>query len=257
MNKDWFALVLWWWWARWLAHIWVWKAIQEKWIQIDEIVWTSMVAIIWWAAALGYSHNKILDARHELKLWKLIDIRFWKFSIHDWLVHWNQLLKHLDTLYNYSTFDDCVIPFKTCVTKIDSWSVCILNTWNIAWAVRGSSAFPGVFAPHSIDWISYSDWWLCANLPVCHTNNKSIIASSVLWPYTSFTSKKNIQTEIESVMAIMLKEQEDRDLQLCSWSIQLIRPEVHDTTTFDFSNADELIDIGYKQALKILEHWTI
>ena len=41
-----YSLALWWWAAIWFVHIWVIKYIEENDIEVTEISWTSMWAIV-------------------------------------------------------------------------------------------------------------------------------------------------------------------------------------------------------------------
>jgi len=60
MNKN-YALALWWWAARWLAHIGILQYIEEKNIEINEISWTSMWAVVAWFYAIWKSVEEMKE----------------------------------------------------------------------------------------------------------------------------------------------------------------------------------------------------
>jgi len=69
-----YSLALWGWAARWLAHIWVFKYLEEKEIEITEISGTSMWAIIWSLISIWMSSKEIISFYDNLNFVKLLDI---------------------------------------------------------------------------------------------------------------------------------------------------------------------------------------
>ena len=249
-----YSLVLWWGWSRWLAHIWVLKALEEKQVKINEIVGTSMGAIVWAAYVTGLSRKEIYDFWKATKMRKIADIRFGKISVREWMVHGNKALQMMQKLYQNKYFSETDIPLSVVVTDVSTWAAKIISDGSIADAVRASSSFPWVFSSHSYGGKEYLDGWLCVNLPVNYASSKSVIVSSTLWPADWFADATWTLWELESIMAIMLKQQEDRDIEKFSWDLILIRPDISHIKTFDFSHGDFLIEQWYQATLEQLKN---
>jgi len=78
-----FWLALWGGAARWLAHIWVLRYLEENNLVPSEIAGTSMWAIIWSAVAFWKTSGEIENIIKEIKFINLLD-----FDLKTWVVHW-------------------------------------------------------------------------------------------------------------------------------------------------------------------------
>lgn len=248
------SLVLWWWGARGLAHIWVYRAITELGIQIDEVVGTSAGSIVWSAIALGQRPDEILQYRHDTKLRKMADIRIWKVSVREGIVRGDQMRVHLDDMYAAASFADTRIPLKVIATDAHTGDPVVFTSGSIAHAVMASSSFPWVFASYRDESWEYIDGGLCANLPLGYTSGDRIIASSVQWPYDQFTTWSGTLHQMESLMAMMIRQQELRDIHIYAREnqLQVISPDVQEIWTFSFARSDWIVEQGYLKAMDVL-----
>ena len=254
------SLALWGWSARWFAHIWVLKYLEEKEIGIDEISGTSMWAIIWAMIAIRMKSNEILDFTKELNFLKLVDI-----DLKTWLLKWNKIEKKMAIVFWDKRIEDCKIPLKIIATNIEKSESKVFESWKIVDAIRASISLPWVFIPKEIEWESYVDWWIMMNLPIEVLNWVNILAVSALkintWKIVKEKSflwikiktgflKNNYEIIKRSVIA-MMKVNEDNSLRTVWKNITLIRPDFWKLDIIDFGKVDEFVEIGYEECKKL------
>jgi len=73
MTKK-YSLALGWWAARWISYIWVLQYMKEHNLEIQEISWTSIWAIIAWLYAIWKTPKQMWKIVSEINYLKLIDI---------------------------------------------------------------------------------------------------------------------------------------------------------------------------------------
>jgi len=267
MEKS-YSLALGWWAARWIAHIWVIKYIQENNISIKEISWTSMWAVIWACFAIWKTHIEMLEIIKNIKFLKLID-----FNLKESLISWSKVYKILQDIFWENLIENTKIPLKIIATNIKTWEKHIFNSGKITDAIRASINLPIIFKPFEINSTKYLDWWLNSNLPILDLDWNDIIAVSVVreknkdiithknffwitfktsfWKYNYQIFKKTI--------SIIMKNNEDFSIEIAKqkWkNIILIKPQVWDYEYFDFLKYKEIIDLWYKSCKDTLS-WLI
>ena len=72
MIEWWYHLVLSGWGVRWLAHIGMYKALQEYGYTIHSVSWTSAGALVWAFIAAGKSAQEIAEIFHEYSIFNLL-----------------------------------------------------------------------------------------------------------------------------------------------------------------------------------------
>ncbi len=264
MQKT-YSLVLGWWAARWLCHIGVLKYIEENNIQINEIAWTSMGAIIWACIALSKTSNEIIDIMENINFIKLIDLDFKK-----WIVSWKKVYKLLESIFWDINIEETKIPLKIIATDIDTWEKIVFIKWKIIDAVRASISLPMIFTSFEYYDINLVDWWLKANLPVLDVDWKDIIAVSAIrdnWKKIvtkrkiwNFEFKKGFfwynYEILKKIITILMSTNEDLALEIAkiNWrNIILLIPDTSEYEYYDFNKFSELLEIWYEEAkIKIL-----
>lgn len=148
--------------VRGLAHLGVWKALQEKNVQIDCISGTSAGSLVGAFIAAGF------DAEHTFKL-------FEKKGIFDFArVHFPSKglleLKGLETFLEnelpYKRIEDLPIPLIVTVSEIHEGKVHYFSEGPLARMLTASSCIPVLFTPIAIDNNLYVDGGLFDNLPI-------------------------------------------------------------------------------------------
>ncbi len=262
MQKK-YSLALGWWAARWIAHIWVIKYFEENNIEINEIAWTSMWAIVWACLAIWKTSKEMEKIISEVKFLKLIDLNF-KES----LLSGDKVYLLLQDIFWNTLIQDTKIPLKIISTNLETWEKYIFKTWKIIDAIRASISLPSIFKPYEIDWVKYLDWWLNSNLPVLELDWKNILAVSVIreenkkinthekifWLNFKTSFWKYNYKVLKRTISIIMKNNEDFSISIATsqWkNIFLLKPKVWDYEYFDFLKYEEIIKLWYDECIEI------
>lgn len=260
VKRYWLALG--WWAARWFAHIGVLKYIEDNDIQIREVSWTSMWAIIGALYVIWKTSEQIRKISHEIKILKLIDIDF-----RTGLLKWNKVEKKLYELFWDRKIEDHEIKLKIVATNLEEGKKVIFDKGRIVDAVRASLSLPWIFSPKDIEWVHYVDWWITCNLPIDVLRSKYCIWVTALkkvdWPLVHkkkvfwFNFKKwffdlNYQI-LHRTILIMMKQNEDKSIEKKE-NLVLISPDFWDLDYYSFNKIDEIIEVWYKESEKQLKN---
>ena len=254
MKKE-YSLALWWWAARWFAHIWVIKYLEENNICINEISGTSIWAIIWWLYALWKTSKEIEEFAKSINYFKLIDLDF-KLG----LFKGKNVYEKLKEIFWDKKIEDLDISLKIVATNIETSEKKVFEKWKIIDAIRASISLPWIFIPYVIWEDSYVDWWIVNNLPIEVLNWKDIIAISALKKVDSPIKKRktflwfnlpvsffNLNFQIlQRTILIMMKQNEDRSINTENKNIIYLNPVKEELDFFNFNKVDEFISLGYE-----------
>ena len=250
-----YALALWWWAARWFAHIWVLKYLEEKNIEIEEISWTSMWAIIWAMIAIWMKSEEIRSFAKSINFLKLAD-----FDFKTGLLKWEKIEKKFEEVFWDKKIEETKIPLKIIATNIESAEIKIFKTWKIIDALRASFSLPWIFIPKEIEGQSYVDWWIMMNLPIEALDWKEVLAISALkintWKivkdkkFLGLNLKtwffKNNYEIIKRSVVLMMKVNEDNSLKTAWKNITFLKPDFKELDIMDFNKVDEFVEMGYE-----------
>lgn len=260
MKKQ-YWLVLWWWAARWLVHIWIIKYIEEKNIKINEISWTSMWAIVAAMLAIWKNSSDMIEFAKSMNY-----LTMWDPDFRTGLLKWKKIEKKLKEVFWKINIEETITPLKIVATNLETSESRIFTKWSIVDAIRASISLPGIFIPKKIDWEDYVDGWIMMNLPIETLDNKNIIAISALkinkWSvvkkkkflWISFKTgfwQNNFEIIKRSVI-LMMKVNEDNSLKTKWKSINFIRPNFWNLDIIDFNKVDDFVELWYKEASNIL-----
>ena len=262
MIPDKFSLALWWWAARWFAHIWVIKYLEEKNIYPEEVSWTSMRAIIAACIAIKLHSMEIEKVISNINFFNLIDLK-----LKSWLIGWDKIKAKLKEIFWNKKIENLDISLRIVATNIETWEKIIFKTWYIYEALRASVSIPWIIAPYKYKWSLFVDWWISNNLPIEALEWKNIIAISVLrdlgrkinykHKFLSIEFKKwiiwlNYQI-LQKTIDIMMKQNEDRSLNAKWKSIKYIHPSFPNIDYYEFHKYKEIIQIWYNNTKKHLQ----
>lgn len=260
--KNPYSLALWWWAARWLAHIWVIKYLAKNGIRIKEVSWTSMWAIIWALFAMGKTWEEIRDFAKSINYLKLIDV-----DMNHWVLKWKKVFKKLEEVFWDKCIEDLQIILKIVATNIETWEKEVFKKWRIVDAVRASISLPWVFVPYKIWDNSYVDGGISNNLPIEVLEWNNVIAVSALKQVNTPLKKKrtilwfdlpvwflNINFQIlQRTILLMMKQNEDRSLEIKNKNIIYINPNKNNLDFYNFDKVDEFIKNWYEKAKEIIK----
>ncbi len=264
-NKPW-SLVLWWWAARWLVHVWVWKWLEEKNYKPSEVIGNSMWSIVWSAIALWYSTEKMLElwARQHFK--KMIDL-----DLKWWFLKWNKVNRIFRYLFWEKTFEDTIYDLYLMAFCLWDWKKYAINEGKIWEWVRCSTNIPILFAPFRWrnNWMV--DWWIVCNLPVEHAKYDQILAVSSLpigfppnslekkafkhkWRKPKKSRKFLFEVMYRSYLAIMQNNEKTSLLQVGNKKVLLIHANPdREFKHHDFHKIYELTEKWYNITKKFFE----
>lgn len=254
-----FSLALWWWAARWIAHVGVVKRLEEIWVSPVAVSGTSMGSIVWALLALGKTSSQMQEIAKNIPFFKLVE---------SWgslgLLKWTRVEKYLDELFEWKEFSQTQIPLSITATDIDTGERVIFTQWKISQAVRASISLPGIFYPKEIDWRSLVDWGLANNLPIELLPGWKVIAVSALrdihrkipkkrtvfgieWKKSIFWNTYDI---IQKTIDIMLSQNEQRSVTSRK-DVLYLRPQFDNLDYYDFLKYDDFIKAGYESTQEI------
>lgn len=254
-----FSLALGWWAARWLAHVWVIRYLEENNILPEEVSGTSMWSIVASLWASGNNSDEIEEICAKVSYLKLLDLDMKK-----WIIKWDNIKNFLKELFGNTKIENLKIPLKIVATNLKNWEKHVFTSWNIVDAIRASISIPWIIMPYSYKWEDLVDWWIVNNLPIDVLDWDNILAVSVLRDVTRelemkmkvlwFEFNQNIfwlsYQILQKTIDIMMKQNEDRSLALDK-NIIYIHPQFVWIDYLEFNKYTEIIKIGYKEAEKM------
>lgn len=255
MQKK-YALALWWWSARWLAHIWVIKYLEKQKIVISEIAGTSMGAIIWAMFAIGKTSNEIYDFAKNINYFILID-----FDLRRGLIKGKKIKEKLKEVFWEKNIEETSIPLKIIATNLETGEKVIFKSWKIIDALRASMSLPTTFVPYKIWKNYYIDGGFISNLPIEVLEEKNVIAVSAIkrfiWPIKE--RKRNIlgfnvplnffemnYQILQRAILLMMEQNEEKSLKTEGKNILFVKPDFWNLDFFDFHKTKEFVELGYK-----------
>lgn len=271
--------------AKGAAHIGVLKVLEANKIPIDYIVGTSIGSYIGGWYALGYSPDQIQDImfntnwdkgysdfipREEL-LYEDKQLRD-KYNITLRLGYSEgklkmpsgfllgqsalQLLKlSTDAVGEFESFDDLATPYRAVATDISSAKAVVLKSGSITQAMKASSTVPGALEPIEIDGKLLVDGGIVNNMPIDVAREMGadiIIAVDIGSP---LLDKKQINSTVDvlnQLSTILTITTTNNQKVLLKESDILIRPDIDELSTTDFSIMNIALEKGEKAAIENL-----
>lgn len=271
--------------AKGAAHIGVIKALEENEIPIDYITGTSIGAIIGSLYAMGYSPDEMLNLMlsDEFSYWQTGTVEneykyyfkkpdptpeFGHFSIDmtdslqvkanflpQSLINPIQMNQAFMALFSQATakagwnFDNLFVPFRCVGSDIYHKKAIIFKNGDLGDAVRASMTFPFFFQPIWKDSVPLFDGGIYDNFPVNPMKeafHPDFIFGSVVAGGNNKPSS-NAYNQLETM--IMQKTEYDVPEE----EGMMIKFNFPTVSLLDFQKARELMDIGYKRTLAMID----
>lgn len=271
--------------AKGAAHIGVIKALEESNIPIDYITGTSIGAIIGSMYAMGYSPDEMLNLMlsKEFSYWQTGEVEeqysyyfkepyptpeFAHFSIDmsdsltikasflpQSLINPIQMNQAFMALFSQATakagwnFDNLFVPFRCVASDIYSKKSIVFKNGDLGDAVRASMTFPFFFTPIWKDSVPLFDGGIYDNFPMGPMKDAfhpdfifgSVVAGSANKP------SNNPYNQIET----MIMQKTDYDVP--EEEGMMIKFKFPTVSLLDFQKGQELMDIGYKRTLSLID----
>ncbi|MBO6557318.1 MAG: patatin-like phospholipase family protein [Pseudomonadales bacterium] len=271
--------------ARGAAHIGVLKALEEHRIPIDYIAGTSMGSIVGGLYASGLNahdieqvlvtmdwNEKLSDAPSRTDKSIIRKVTESQFSVSgrpgfnngivelpQGLIQGQKILPELQQLTNHvshiQNFADLPIPFRAVATDIVAGDMIIMETGDLAVAMRASMAVPSVFAPTSLDDLLLVDGGLTNNLPVDVVKAMGadiVIAVDISSPLLDKSKVKSILEITDQLTRILTGVNTQERRGMLSEHDILIEPPIGEYSAGNFNDAQTIIPVGEEEALKHL-----
>jgi NTE family protein len=234
--------------ARGVAHLGVVKALYEKDIRPDCIAGTSIGAIFGALLADGHDPEKLLKIFLGKRMVSYMGITFGKIG----LLKMSGLRSDLDKHLKAKTFEELKVPLFITGTNLNSGKVEYFSQGDLVDKVIASASIPGLFAPVRINDALYADGGILDNLPVSPLKAKCRKIIGVHVNYTGPVDEiGNAMSIVERAFHLSIGARISEIAKNCDMFIE--PEELQNYRLMDMSVAQEMFDIGYKKAKKMLE----
>ncbi len=272
--------------ARGFAHIGVLKKIEALNIPIDIVVGTSMGSIVGGLYALGMTADEIergvqnIDWQRVFNDQSLRKFRSFRRKQDDYLftrgyrigvsseglklspglIEGQQIEVALDRLaypgFHVTNFDQLRIPYRAIATDIETGNAVILDSGNLAKAMRASMSIPAALPPIRHDGKLLVDGGIGNNVPIDVARDMGADIVIVVDVSAPLDSKDKLETSIgvtAQLTTILTRRIADRQLQTLTSTDVLIVPGRPDLSSSDFIMHDQLILAGLQAAEEQIE----
>jgi NTE family protein len=267
--------------AKGISHIGALMVLEKAGISVDYIVGTSMGSVVGALYAIGYSPDSIayiarnenwdellannpglrqiaIEEKSDFNRYIIeLPIEGRRFRFPRGLIDGQELSVELSRLtfpvYDKKKFTDFPIPFKCVATDITNGEAVVLDSGNIADAIRASMAIPSFFTPVKYQNRLLVDGGIVRNFPVEHV--KEMGADIIIGVNLSkgFLQEKELDNIIDILnQSMFLSDGEDTKRQR-EWCDFLIEPDLTGFHAGSFNAADSLIKRGYDAAMESFE----
>ncbi len=259
-----------------IAHIGVLKTLEQAGVQPDIVVGTSMGAVVGGLYALGYSPAELEDAVTTLD-WPAVfagkpprdalsyrrrreeetfpaelafsvdrkGLRLPRSVVKDQML--NLALRNLVSTPPLTSFDDLSVQFRAVATDIASGEPVVLDSGDLAAAMRASMSAPGVFAPERIGDRVLVDGGLSKNIPIDVARDLGadiIIVATLQGPLRPATELRSAVDVLEQSMTLLVRTNEAAQLALLEEDDIRIAIDYGGLSTTDFDRGRDLIAMG-------------
>jgi NTE family protein len=251
-----------------LAHIGVFRALEERGLKPSLVVGSSIGSLIGAAWSAGVSVDDMDQRARQVRRRDVFQVAHTDVALRRLLapaLYRREPLESLvRSLVGTVTFRDLQHRLLVNTTDLHSgmqvlWGLPGLLDTPVADAVVASCALPGLFPPRVIAGRAYVDGAVVENLPVrvaAALGQGPILAVNV-----ASTSVIRSATETEGFAATYIRGleilmQTQIEGQLRGWQgppLVLVQPRVEHISMFAFDRTDELLDAGYRAAAQTLD----
>jgi len=251
-----------------LAHIGVFRALEERGLEPGLVVGSSMGSLVAAAWAAGMPLKEMTERALEVRRRDIfqvahVDMAFKRMRAPA-IYRREPLDALIETLVGDRTFDDLVRPLVINTVELNTgmqvlWGLPGLRRARVADAVFASCALPGIFPPREIDGRWFVDGAVVENVPVQVAASHG--AGPVMAVDVGATSalRSNVQDEgfaatyVRGLEIVMQTMMESRLRQWTAPPLVLVHPRVEHVSMFGFGHNRELIEEGHRATLDLLD----
>lgn len=263
--------------ARGMAHVGVLKVLDDLHIHLDAIAGTSMGAVVGGLYASGMSGREIeallsspewQDAfrervpRDDLSFRRKeedrdfavnfpLGIRGRELLIPTGLVQEQKLTELLRRatlpVATVDRFDDLMTPFRAVATDLETGDPVVMDSGDLATALRASMSAPGVFAPVERDGRLLVDGGLVENLPIDVVRSMHVDVLIVVdagFPLQTRGRLNSLTSVSNQALAILVRRDVERQRTTLTSKDLVLQPEMGVRSSYDFSAVESAILAG-------------
>lgn len=267
--------------AKGAAHVGVLQVLEQHRIPVDYIAGTSIGAYVGGMYALGYSATELeaimlgidwsqgysdtiareaLTFRDKQKRDQYnipIDIGYSEGELKtpSGLLRgqtMSQLLrKSTDLVQQFGHFDELAIPYRAVATDLETSHAVILNNGSIVSAMQASATVPAALQPAQIDGKLLVDGGIANNIPIDVVKGMGadiIIAVDIGSPLVNKDKLNSALAVLDQLSTMLTNASSDRQKLLLTEHDILIRPQIDDLSTTDFSIMPIAFPLGVEAA---------
>ena len=240
--------------ARGLAHIGVFKVLEEEGIPVDFIAGTSVGSVIGAAYASGISAKELEEIAGLIRF---KDFSRWTFSRFG-LFSNDKMSIFLRKILRCKTFEELRIPLAVAATDIITGEAAVFTKGDLVDPVRASCAYPGMFKPVRVDGRLMVDGLLAHAVPA--TPLREMGAERVISVYlAAHWVKPGGPRHVFDVIGQCFSIAQER---MCGpWkaaSDVILEPEIGEFAYDDFVRAKDLIrcgEVAARAAMPLIRQW--
>lgn len=260
--------------AKGLAHIGILQAIDSAGLKIDYITGTSAGGFIGAMYATGYSGNQIDSIIRDFNWDEMLSGKpkykdvgidekdeFDKYSIEipfdgvnakmgtgliESEENWLQFSDIFFHVYDQTDFSKFNIPFKCIATNLSNGKAVVLDTGQIVKALRSTMAIPSVLTSVKYDSMQLIDGGIVRNFPVSDLKKMGADFTIGVNLFSGLVDAEDLNSAVDVMYQITNYRDADdlvKQKKLCNI---LIEPPVSQYSAGSFSDADSILEIGYK-----------
>lgn len=241
------------------AHIGIIKFLEENNLIPDEVLGTSMGALVGALYSIGKNSNEI----NEL-LKKAEKLKLFRTKIARGKIEYSILNNFLKEIFGDLKLKDAKLDLKITATEVNSGNGKIFSKEDdvlILDVVRASISLPGVFSFKKINGIYYMDGGVFSNLPVEYAKEKNIIlASNVINNNVKlnykledklFSRLKSNWVVYNHLLTYLIKNQTYSKIPYIN-NLFLIEPDLSKQNRYTLKEYPKSIEIGYNTIKKAI-----
>lgn len=229
------------------AHIGVLKALMKRGMKVTHLAGTSAGAIVAGLYACGVSPWRMEETFRDLSIRKMLDLKIGKQGFTGQRIY-DKLLQLTDGRH----FSDLSIPLAVVCVDLVSGQLVVIQTGEIAAALRASIAIPGVLAPVERENQLLVDGYVLNNNPADVV--KSMGASYVVAVEVSRLPKQRSDHVFSHLSRYLsIASQHLTAQQLKEYADLVIDIDLSHIGRFEFSAFSETIQLGEREAHRLFE----
>lgn len=235
--------------AKSVAHVGVLKALAEENIRVQHIAGTSGGSILAVLYASGMPVATMEELAHELSWKQFMSVKLSRLGF----ISNARIGEFIRKSIGEVNLEDLEIPCYVIATDLGTGEKRIFDRGPAEIAVRASCSIPQIYLPVEIDGTNYVDGGFCEYLGIEtlreRAGNVFAVGSHLGSTHSRYTHPRNMLHLIMQLTSIMAKKNyidSEREADF------LVHPDLSDFSSFDFDSAGTMIDLGYREARRVM-----